>query len=160
MGRWSFKDPNGISFDNADNPDMPTLVVKQDLESIPELKTSSKMFLAPRVYNIWAPKLPKSEDRKQDFYFSCPFEKRDTTVLKVPAGYKPEALPSGRTIQHRYAQYISKYWYDEKTNCIYSTSSINLQQYKIPAVDYPSVKKFFDDVLKDNSERIVLKKAE
>jgi len=160
IGRWNFKDPDSIAFDKMDVSNIPVLAVKQDLESIPELKTSNKMFLPPRVYNIWTTKLPKSENRKLDFYFNCPFEKRDTTVLKIPAGYKLEVLPAGKNIQHNYAQYASKYWFDDKTNSVYSTSSIILRQYKIPAQDYSSIKKFFEDVSKDNAERIVLKKEE
>ncbi|MES1216476.1 MAG: DUF3857 domain-containing protein [Bacteroidota bacterium] len=160
VSSWNFKDPDSIAFVKTTIPEMSTILIKQDLEKIPELKTESKMFLPSRVYSIWSTKLPKSENRKLDFYFRCPFEKRDTTIFKIPEGYKLEALPAGKSIQNNYTQYTSKYWFDDKTNIVYSTSLIILKQYKISAVDYPSVKKFFDDVLMDNSERIILKKTD
>jgi hypothetical protein len=160
VSRWSFKDPDSIIFDKQEPADEPELIITQEPESIPEFKTAGKMFLPPRIYNIWSIKLPKSENRRQDFYFNCPFEKTDTTVFKIPEGYKLDALPEGRNSQYNYASYSSNYWYDEKQRSVYSTAKIVLKKHKIPARDYIAIKNFFDDVLKENADRIVIKKNE
>lgn len=153
-----FKDPGEILFPEKALPGAYELVVGQDMESIPELKTSSKMFIPTRIYRLWSRKLPKAEDRHQDFYFECPFEKSDTTVFHLPDGYLPDELPEARNSKCDLATYTTRYWYDEKGHQIYSTAKIVLTQYKIPVKSYAGVKDFFDAILQDESEKIVIKK--
>jgi arsenate reductase-like glutaredoxin family protein len=156
--QWGFRDPDQIKFDTSDPRNNLLMDLNQQLESIPELKTTNKMFLRPSILNLWVTKLPKSENRKQDFYFACPFLKIDTTLIKLPAGYTVDALPQSVTDSCKYANYLSKSWYDEKTHQVYSITKVMLINYKIPANDYAVVKKFFDGVLLGNEERIVVKK--
>ena len=158
INHWGFKDPDEIRFDTADLRNNLQLDLDQQLESIPELKTTSKMFLRPSIIDLWVIKLPKSENRKQDFYFACPFVKIDTTLIKLPSGYIVDALPQSISDSCKYASYVSRCWYDEKTHQVYSAAKIVLNEYKIPAGDYVGVKKFFDGVLQGNEERIVVKK--
>ncbi len=158
INHWGFKDPDQIRFDTADKRSDLQLALDQELETIPELKTASKMFLRPSIIDLWAIKLPKAENRKQDFYFACPFVKIDTTLIKLPAGYAVDALPQTTTDSCKYASYISRCWYDEKTRQVYAVAKVVLHEYKIPATDYAMVKKFFDGVLMGNEERIVVKK--
>ncbi len=73
INHWGFKDPDQIRFDTSDKRNDLQLNLDQQLELIPELKTGSKMFLRPSIHDLWAVKLPKAENRKQDFYFACPF---------------------------------------------------------------------------------------
>ncbi len=156
--RWGFKDPDQITFDTTDPRNNLLIDLDQQLESIPELKTSSKMFLRPFIMEIWQTKLPKADHRKQDFYFGCPFLKIDTTLIKLPDGYTVDALPQAVSDSCKYASYLSKSWYDDKSHQIYSVAKVVLNEYKIPAGDYAEVKKFFDGVLLGNEERIVVKK--
>ncbi len=158
INHWGFKDPDQIRFDTADRRIKVQLVLDQQLESIPELKTGNKMFLRPSILDLCAIKLPKAENRKQDFYFACPFEKMDTTLIKLPDGYGVDALPQSVTESCKYASYVSRCWYDEKTHQVYAAARVVLEQYKIPAVDYGIVKKFFDAISLGSEERIVIKK--
>ncbi|MBS1597920.1 MAG: DUF3857 domain-containing protein [Bacteroidetes bacterium] len=158
MDRWGFKDPSEIKFVDDQYPNDFKLTVEQELETIPELKTGSKMFLNPSICNIWTFKLPKAENRQLDYYFTCPFEKTDTTIFKLPGGYKADALPESKSNSCKYASYSIKYWYEETTGKIFSATKIVLTQYKIPAKEYVGVKKFFDDILIDRQQRIVIKK--
>ena len=118
----------------------------------------NKMFISPRLYKLWPSKMPKAENRKQDYYFRYPFEKTDTTIIKLPAGYTLDALPQVKTVTCKQALYSTKYWYHEEQKAIYSTSQLVLKQHKIPAADYAEVKKFFDAVLMDDAQRIVIRK--
>jgi len=158
INRWGLKDPGQIRFAATEQTGDLQVSVDQELETIPELKTGNKMFLNPSIYNIWSLKLPKAENRQQDFYFNCPFEKTDTTVIKLPEGYKADALPESKSTSNKYASYSVRYWYDEKRNMVYVVTKIVLNQYKIPASDYATIKKFFDAILIDKQERIVAKK--
>jgi Domain of Unknown Function with PDB structure (DUF3857)/Transglutaminase-like superfamily len=156
--RYGFRDPDQIIFDTTQQENNVQVTLNQQLDMIPELKTGTKMFLRPTVPDLWPSKLPRAENRQQDFYFDCPFEKIDTTTIKLPDNYKVDALPQSVTDSCKYASYRSRYWYDEKTHQVYSASIIVLDQYKIPVADYGMVKKFFDNILIENEERIVVKK--
>jgi len=116
------------------------------------------MFVSPRIYKLWPGKLPKADNRKQDYYFSYPLEKTDTTIFKIPGGFKSEALPQPKSLKCDYASYSTKYWYDAGQNSIYSTAKLILTDHKIPASKYADIKKFFDEVLMDDSQKIVIKK--
>lgn len=158
METWNFKQPDSLGFARTNSNQVMLLTIRQEPENIAELKTSSKIFLAPRLYQLFPQKLPSAEKRQQDFYFNHPFEKSDTTLFFLPDGYILDAMPDNRSTKCKYGTYSCKYWLDEKRNAVYSTASIQWSQYKIPAADYPEVKKFFDDLNSDDLKRIILKK--
>jgi hypothetical protein len=130
------------------------------LRNVSEFKAGNKLFISPRLYQISKNKLPKSENRKLDFYFRFPFEKYDTTIFKLPTGFKHDVLPESKDLKCDYASYKTQYWYNETEHSIYATTSLILKQHKIPAAAYASVKTFFDDVLLDDAQRMVVKKGE
>jgi hypothetical protein len=156
--QWGFTDPGSIQFEADNQKKNYQLVLDQQLETIPELKTGGKMFLRTSVSKLWSTILPKAEDRHQDYYFECPFVKIDTTLIKLPKGYKVDALPQYKTDSCKYATYLLRSWYDEKSNQVYTSGKIVLSENRIPAADYSAIKRFFDAVLLGNEERLVIKK--
>lgn len=156
--RLGFKQPDVFSVKRTPDNGNKSTTINMEIEKIPEFSAGSKMFVNPRLCKLWTLRLPKSENRKQDFYFGCPFVKTDTTVFKLPAGYATEALPQAKDLKCEYGSYSTKYWYDEAGRALYSTTKLVLKDHRIPAAKYPEVKKFFDDVLADDAQRIVLKK--
>jgi len=111
------------------------------------------------MYKMWSHNLPKAENRKLDYYFTFPFEKTDTTILKLPAGMKPDALAKENELKCEYASYKSKYWYNEAENSVYSVTTLILKQHKIPAAGYASVKKFFNDIIQEDTQKMVVQKT-
>lgn len=158
INKMGFKDPTRVLFKKNELSGEYQVAIDQELETLAELKTGTKMFLTPRAYQLWMRKLPRADQRRQDFYFNCPFEKTDTTLFHLPAGYKVDALPEPKDITCDGAAYTARYWYDENKGQIYSTAKIDLRLYKIPVKDYAKVKDFFDAIMQDNLQRIVLKK--
>jgi hypothetical protein len=69
-------------------------------------------------------------------------------------------LPTEKELKCGYASYKSKCWYNEKENSIYSVTTLILKHHKIPAPDYAQVKIFFDNVMQDDSQKIVIRKTE
>jgi hypothetical protein len=155
---FGFKQPDDFALRKEDSADVHTTVLKMLLSKVPEFSAGEKLFINPRPYKLWAVTLPKADNRKLDFYFSFPFEKNDTTLLKLPAGAKPDALPKENKFACSYGSYQSKYWFDEKSNTIYSAATLILNQHKVLAADYATVKKFFADVATDNTQKIVIVK--
>lgn len=153
-----FKQPDEFALNKKEVRNELVTELELNLEKVPEFIAGNKMFISPRMYKLCEYKLPKAENRKQDFYFHNPYQKTDTTVLQLPEGFAVDALPQAKDIKCRHASYNTKYWYDEGKKAIYSTTSLVLNQYKIPAAEYAEVKKFFEDVVQDDAQRIVIKK--
>jgi len=154
----NFKQPDVFELSKRNGEPTHTAVLKMSVEKIPEFTAGSKMFLSPRLHKIWTRKLPKAENRRLDFYFSFPFEKSDTTVYVLPEGYKVDVLPAAKEFKTDFTSYTSKSWYDEKERSVYTYVQIVLKQHVIPAAKYAEVKKFFDDVLVNDGQKIVVKK--
>jgi hypothetical protein len=153
-----FKNPAEPVFtDNQQDKNL-RVVVDQNLSKIPELNTGSKMFLRPYVSILWSVKMPKDQNRHQDYFFSCPLMKSDSTVISLPKGYVVDDLPFPMNDSCKYAHFTCKSWYDSKHNAVITYSHLVLNTHKIPASDYTAVKKFFDGVLETHDERIVIRK--
>jgi len=128
------------------------------IEKIPEFTAGNKQFLNPRIYKIWSSGLPKAENRTQDFYFQHPFIKTDTTIYKLPDGFGLETLPKSKTINFEFGNFISTYKFNEGQKSIVTTCRLELTEYKIPAAKFLAAKKFFNEVLAEYTEKIVIKK--
>lgn len=158
MGAYGIKHPDDFEVEKNENPAQYGANIKLAMGKVPEFIAGNKMFLAPRLYKLWQRKLPKAENRRLDFYFNNPFIKTDTTIYQLPDGYIADALPAAKNISCEYGSFITKYWFDADKKAVYSTARLELTQLRIPAAKYAGVKTFFDDVLKEDAQRIVIKK--
>ena len=146
-------------------PDEFSVVKKEELldidlkiEKIPQFSAGSKMFLNPRVNSIWKAVLPKAENRKQDFYFESPFIKTDSTIFNLPEDYVAESVPAPAELKCEYGSYKTSYAYVKEKNQIVSLARLELSQNKIPSGKYAEVKKFFDGVISEDTQKMVIKK--
>lgn len=155
---FGFKQPDGFILSKEEATETHRSKLRMALSKVPEFTAGEKLFINPRPYKLWSSNLPKADNRKLDFYFRYPFQKNDTTVLKLPAGTKVDALPKENKYDCNYAVYHSKFWFNETENAVYSATILTLKQHKILAADYAVVKKFFADILQDHSQKIVLLK--
>ena len=153
-----FKQPEKLEINKETEADKLLATINLRLDRVPDFTAGNKMFLNQRLYRLLSGKLPAKENRRQDYFFDCPFEKTDTTVIHLPSGYTVDALPKSKTLKCEYASYSTQYWFDEKQQTIFSTARISLNQHRIPASKYGEVKHFFDEVLLDNSQKIVIRK--
>src|SRR4029079_4032071 len=126
------------------------------IEKIPEFSAGNKMFLNPRIYKIWSYALPKAENRTQDFYFQHPLIKTDTSIYILPEGFGVETLPKTKELNFEYGTFKSTYRFDEAQKRIITTARLELDEYKIPAAKFLATKKFFNDVLGEYTEKIVI----
>ena len=158
INHLGFKEPGQPIFAENDRDKKMQIVLDQQLAKIPELSTGNKMFLRPSVVFLWNVKMPRAGNRQEDFYFSCPFEKSDTSVIRLPKGYIVDDIPAQVNDSCTYGHFSRKCWYDAKTNEVFTAAKLDLNTYKIPPSDYAVVKKFFDAVLQSNESRLVLRK--
>lgn len=153
---WGFKQPDDFVLARENE----SARLKMTFSKIHEFNSGDKVFINPRMNKLWSSRLPKAENRKLDFYFRHPFEKHDTTIYKLPAGSQPDVLTKEKELKCDYASFASKAWYNEQENAIYIASALILRQHKIPALSYAAVKKFFDDVVQEDAQKLVIKKGE
>ena len=132
--------------------------IEMELAKIPAFTTGNKEFLNPRIYKMWQAALPDNNSRTQDFYFRNPFIKDDTTVYRLPAQYRLEALPEARELSFDYGKFSAKYSYNKEKNELLTFAHLELTNYKIPAAGYKKAKIFFDNVLAEYNTKIVIKK--
>ena len=135
-------------------------VLRMAIRKMSEFNSGDKYFINPRINKIWSSKLPAAKDRKMDFYFHFPFERRDTTILSLNQTLKIDVMPQEKEIRSDYGYYHSKSWFSEKENAVYTATTLILKRHKVLAKDYAAVKTFFDDVMQDDSQRIVMKRTE
>jgi hypothetical protein len=133
--------------------------LKMELRRLPEFQAGKRYFIKPRLNQMWTAKLPSAGNRKQDFYFPYPFEKKDTTIILLPAGFEPDVLPQEKSVSAAYGMYQSRSWYNKAEHAVYTATILTLKQHKILAADYESVKAFFDAVWQDDAQRIVVQKT-
>lgn len=155
---FGFLQPDAFEVDYNKADKTAPVKIEMQVEKIPEFSAGNKKFLNPRVYKIWHYALPKAENRTQDFYFQHPFIKTDTTIYNLPEGYVIETLPKTKQVSFDYGSFISTYQYDESKKQITTTAKLQLDEYKIPAAKFSAAKKFFNDVLVEYAEKIVIKK--
>lgn len=153
---YGFKQADQLEINKNDDSKMLSTSIKLSFEQIPEFIAGNKMFIAPRLYKLWSYKLPKAENRRLDFYFPNPFIETDTTIYKLPEGYVVDALPAPKSLNCEYGSYKTNFWFDANNNSIYSTAKLELTQFKIPALKYDSVENFFDEVMQQELQKIVI----
>lgn len=154
-----FKQPDEFSVAKSQKEERPGMDISLSIEKIPQFVAGSKMFLSPRVSQLWSYKLPPSEGRRYDFYFPFPFERTDTTVYQLPADYIAEVLPKTASLQCEYAEYSTNYIYDKERNQVVCTATFRLKKHIVPAQKYAAVKTFFDNLMSDESQKLIVKKG-
>lgn len=145
-----------ISFDKQ--VPLASAQLNMSIEKIPSFTAGSKMFLSPRIYKIWSTELPATNKRITDFFLGTPFIKSDTTVYQLPDGYGVDNLPKPKKINFDYGSFTTNYIWDATKKSLTSTARLEVKERVIPAAQYAAAKKFFDEVLAEFNEKIVVKK--
>jgi Domain of Unknown Function with PDB structure (DUF3857) len=156
--RMGFVQPDDfeIAYDKKNRTAPTTLTMT--VEKIPEFSAGSKLFLNPRIYKIWNHALANVVERKNDYHFDMPFIKTDTTIYLLPEGYGVENLPKPRDMKFEYGSFKTTYTFDAARKAVVSTARLELKQQVIPAAKYMAAKLFFNEVLEEFTEKIVVKR--
>ena len=156
---YSWKQPDLLKITTADKKANPYwLKVEMDYERLYSFNAGSKLFFEPRLYPIFDEDIPENDNRKEDYYFTCPYQVLDTTVYKFPAGFSMENLPKNRSVSKPFAQYICTYTWDANTHTLTSIASLQIKERVIKAADYKALYDFSRQVTADINEKIVMKR--
>ncbi len=155
---WKLKQPDEFTITFPDKPAVHVTSLHATYEKVPEFMVGSKMFLAPRLYAFWSKKLPDAKNRKMDYYFSEPMLLIDTTNYILPEGYTIDALPSAKELDCDFARYKTRYVFNADTKTVSTIARLEIIEHHIPAAKYAEVKEFFDKILLEDGQRVVIKK--
>lgn len=159
INRVGFKQPDDLQIVKKDvNGSQYTLHYDMSFEKIPDFSTGSKMFLNARLYKFWNTALPKMEKRESDFYMEFPLIQTDTTIYQLPEGFTIETLPKPTVIKDQIGQFESDYKYDAAKRQLFTTCRLTLDQYVIKASHYQEAAKFFSDIIREQQQKLVVKK--
>ena len=153
-----FKQPDEFTIGWKSEAQKEDVDINLSIERIPQFMAGSKMFLNQRLNRISGTKLPAAEGRKYDFYFPQPFYKCDTTIYHLPANFIPEVLPKSAAYSCEFGEYTTSYTYNKEKNEVVSIASLELKSHIIPAARYAAVKQFFDNVMSDETQKLIVKK--
>jgi len=154
-----WKQPDVVTISNGSRLETPyRLAAKMEYDQLPSFKAGSKMFLQPRLYPLWDEDVPDNDKRTQDYFFSFPYQVKDTTVFHVPEGFGIENLPKEKNIAYPFGKYSSQYKWDEATMLLTVTAFLEITQHQIKASGYAPLMTFRKGVDADMNEKIVVKR--
>lgn len=160
VNQMGLKHPDQLSMKKSDESLRHDYKVLYELgyEKIAEFSAGSKHFINPRLYKFWNNALPKTENRQNAYYFRNPLILIDTSVYELPAGFIVENLPKPSSVNFSLGSYQTTYSFDASKRVLTTTAKIQLDKHIIPATNYEEAAKFFSDVIREQQQKIVIKK--
>lgn len=118
--------------------------------------TGKRLFIVPDLFDKSNSRLPADSVRNYDFIYKEAFTDIDSITIKIPAGYRPEAIPADITIDCKFGKYAASVKVGDDKILYYRRweESVN----RFPASDYADLVKFYEQLYKADHNRIVLVK--
>ncbi|HEX9512320.1 MAG TPA: DUF3857 domain-containing protein [Puia sp.] len=136
-------------------------VVKEYLHVVsPNYATASgkRLFILPDIFDRSTYRLSADSVRLYDFIDKEAFADIDSITIKIPAGYRPEAVPQDVSIDSKFGKYNASIKVSPDKIVYYRRweESVN----RFPPSDYAALVKFYEQLYKADHSRIVLVKSE
>lgn len=152
-----YKSPEELTVTTPGN-DEGAFVVNRTYDRLFDFKAGSKYFF-PLCVNKLATENVKPFRREQEFLFTYPYSKKDTTVFLLPAGFTLESVPANKELQTELSVYKRICRYDKTSNQLTIACELLLKQHVISAALYPKLVQFFRDVAALEDENFVLEEG-
>jgi hypothetical protein len=158
INRIGFYHPDGMQIQFGDRKNSKyQMLIRTNTDKVYDFKAGDKLFLKTRLYKIWGLKLDPQENRQHDYLIEHPLSKSDTTSFVLPEGWSVESLPKNRAASFSLGRFESRHWYDEGKRTVYSTISFTVDKKIIPSSLYQEARKFFDQILEESNQKLVLR---
>lgn len=160
INRVGFKQPDEmkITKTNAAPGGQYTLHYDMKFEKIPEFSAGSKHFLNARIYKFWNRALPKTEKRQNDYYLDFPLVQSDSTIYHLPEGYIVDNLPKAANVKFALGNFEADYTYNAEARTVVTHCRLQVNTHIIPAAQYQEAANFFSDVIREQQQKVVIKK--
>ncbi len=118
-----------------------------------------KLYVSPLLFLATDENIFKADTRDLPIYFGYPQQERTLATITIPEGYKVETLPESISLLLDETKGAYKFVISEAGNKIQLSVDSSIAQPVFSNADYPNLKKFFEMVVKKETEKIVLVKA-
>ncbi len=136
---------------------MPSATIDETVISKKYCSFTGNYMLLPLNHINSQPAIQKMiKERRSDFIINRPSVDYDTLVYILPADYKIESVPAGKTMRSAYGDYSSSVRVDK--NRIIYTRMYALHQGRFKASDYKSFYDFILSVSKADNDKVMLSK--
>lgn len=133
-----------------------SLKVKYDFEMKPD--ESGMLYINPLFKEVTTANPFKSETRFYPVEMPYVVDENYTLNMVVPDGYTVEELPKSAVVKLNETDGVFQYLIQQNENAIQFRSRIKLNRAVFAPEEYPELRRFFDMIVKKQSEQIVLKK--
>ncbi len=147
------------SIENLDSINKP-VVEKYTVEMKNQVsKSNNQLFVNPVQYSSWKENPLKSETREYPIDFQTNQEETQILKLEIPAGYQVEKLPEScrMSLADNAATFIMQSSLME--NSLQVIFRLNINKPVFLQTEYLDLKAFFDQLVKKQSEMIIIKKV-
>lgn len=122
-------------------------------------KTNNQFFISPALFDKWTENPFKLEQRMYPVDFVTPIEKTQVFRLELPQGYQVEQLPQNirMTLPENAANFQMQSVVNE--NSVQVIFKFNINKPVFLQNEYLDLKAFFDQVVKKQSEMLIIKKG-
>lgn len=133
----------------------PTRTIKFNSDGLIE-SINGKLYIEPLLFLTERRNPFKLEERKFPVDFTTPWKVKNVVSIKIPEGYKVETVPESFAIGLPDNLGVFKYQIRESSGKISTISSMQFNTAIVAPQYYESLKKFYGDLVKKQSEKIVL----
>jgi hypothetical protein len=156
---FDFKTPDDVEFkDLGDSASGKNIQLKLAYSRYHDFQAGKKYFFPFRHYRISDEELKSTSKRTSAFMFQYPYIKKDTVVYHLPSSFIPESPVTTVKAENPYSLWNNSYLYNEQTRTITIVTGISIRNHVIPAADYEQAAAFFQQVKKEENQKLVLKK--
>lgn len=120
---------------------------------------NGKIYIAPLFFLTTKINPFKLKERKFPVDFAVPLKDKNTVNIKIPVGYKIESLPESMAIGIRDNLGVFRYKVVASESKISVTYQLQINQAIITPEYYQELKEFFNQMIKKQTEKIILIKA-
>jgi hypothetical protein len=117
--------------------------------------TGRRLLLPTSVFHLSKMHPFLHAKRKYPIYFGYPFQDVDDITIELPANFHIESLPPGR----RSGSNVMKFEVlrEDQGNKLHVRRNLTLDAYYFPTDYYPSLRRFYDEVMAGDDEQAVLR---
>ncbi|MGN7818758.1 transglutaminase domain-containing protein [Chitinophaga sp. 22536] len=149
-----------VELANKEIEDLKTLespvMVKFDFKI--RLDNDQLIYINPMFTEANRSNIFKSAERKFPVEMNAVFDEIYSLNMELPEGYEIDELPKPAIAKYNEEEGIFQYLIQQQDNHIQLRSRVKLNKANFAPEDYPSLREFFDLVVKKQAEQIVLKK--
>ena len=150
---------NNVVFENLEVLYKP-IAYSYDFDASSALESvGGKLYLSPLLYLTTIENPFKLDQRKYPVDYGYIRKDRYLISINIPVGYRVESIPENTNFGLEQEMGSYKYLISSSGNKIQVSVELAINESEIPAVNYVSLKKFFELIIAKENEKVVLSKT-